>query len=129
MAQSSKTVAVACKLPNGINIDHKGKTVYVPGGRVALDENGNPISDRGTPGGYGIAFGVDAEWWDDWMATTGKDWPPVINGVVFALPSASDTESVARSQKDVTTGVEGVSAPSAAKAKPGDLSEMDETPK
>lgn len=128
MSKPSTTVAVACKLPNGLNIDHKGKTVYIPGGRVALDENGNPIVDRPTPGGYGIAFGVDAEWWDDWMATTGKNWPPVVNGVVFALPSAEDTMSVAKSQKDVVTGVEGVNAPSAAKTKPGDLSEMDASP-
>lgn len=95
MATALKT-DVACKLPNGLTIEHLGITVTLVGS-----------NDPAAKFGFGITRGVDADWFKAWANTDGKDLPAVRNGSIFAM--AKDAEGAARERKrdtSVKTGQE-----------------------
>lgn len=91
------TVSVACKLPQGLVLSHKGKTVQLTGANAS----GNRF-------GFGITKDVDADWFDDWTKTDGKDFPAVKIGAIFAMPAAKIVDAAAERRKDgaVQTGLE-----------------------
>lgn len=104
MASSKKTVAVGCKIPNGLVLDYNGVNVELKGGRVALDEDGRPLSDRETPGGFGITE-VDADFWEAWKkANEGLCF--LKDGTLFAIPELKDAKTMAKELKDTKTGLE-----------------------
>jgi hypothetical protein len=92
-------VNVACKLPAGLTITHKGKTVTL----VGSTKSGNRF-------GFGITRDVDGDWFKDWATTDAKDFPPIKNGSIFAM--AGTTEKIAdagaerRADPVVQTGLE-----------------------
>lgn len=93
------TTTVACKLPQGLTIEHKGVTVTLKG----ANSSGNRF-------GFGITEGVDADWFADWATTDGKDFPAVKNGSLFAMTGGrAKTEAAAnerRADAQVQTGLE-----------------------
>ena len=93
------TVNVACKLPQGIRIRHKGKEVALKG----ANQSGNRF-------GFGITPGVDSAWFKDWLEGDGKDLPAVKRGSIFAIAGtrekAEDAAAERRKDAAVQTGLE-----------------------
>jgi hypothetical protein len=97
-----KLVTVACKLPNGITLDHADKKVTLKGANAddALL-------------GYGRTP-VDADWFDSWLSNKeggghGCDFPAVKNGLIFASADAKKVDDeIAEKAGDETvrTGLE-----------------------
>lgn len=87
------TVKIACKLPNGLVVTHKGKSVTL-----------NGANDPSAVAGFGITPGVDAGWFGDWTKGPGKSLPFVANGSVFAMKS--DDTGEAQERKDIYTGMD-----------------------
>lgn len=119
MAESRKTVFVACKLPGGLMLDAPttaqldDKKQLVDSGerdvsqRVTLAGTNSVIRDHAVDpesGGYGVTE-VDADFWTDWVARH-KDYPPVKNGLVFALPNLADVKREAKSRGSEKNGTE-----------------------
>ncbi|MDE2442352.1 MAG: hypothetical protein KGP14_15150 [Betaproteobacteria bacterium] len=96
------TLTVACKLPNGLKLTHKDVTVELAG-------------SNGADGAFGLTPGVDADWFNDWLATDGKDFAPVTSGVLFAQPTPDKAVDAAKERADVKTGQEPIDP-----ANPGD---------
>lgn len=111
---SKNTVFVGCKLPNGLHLDSADADA-TPG--VAPDEK-NRVTLNGTNSlyvngillptstGYGITE-VDSDFFNDWMARH-KDFPPVKNGLIFAMSNEADANKEAKSRASVKSGFEGV---------------------
>lgn len=90
--------AVACKLPQGLTVSHKGKTVTLKG----ATHSGNRF-------GFGITEDVDADWFADWMKTDAKDFPAVKNGSIFIMPDAARAEDAGKERRgdaEVQSGAE-----------------------
>lgn len=98
MAEAA-TVNVACKLPSGLRVRHKGVEVSLKG------SNGS-----GNRFGFGITPGVDAAWFKDWIEGDGKDLPAVKRGSIFAIggtrEKAEDAAAERRKDPVVQTGLE-----------------------
>lgn len=114
----SSLASIGCKLPQGLQLTHKGKTVVL----VGANASGNRY-------GFGITPGVDADWFDDWATTDGKDFPALKNGSIFAIPGnaekAKDAAKERRADDSVQTGLEPLNP-----AKPGGgVEPTDETKK
>ena len=79
-------IDVACKLPNGLAIEHLGTEVTLVG-----------ANDRSALSGFGITKGVDADWFNAWLKTAGHSLPAVANGSIFAIEK--DAEGATRERK------------------------------
>lgn len=89
---------VACKLPNGLLVDHKGSSVLL-----------NGSDDPSAVKGYGMTSGVDLDWFNDWMTGDGKEFPPVTKGLIFVAGSESNAKAQATEQgDDIQSGLEGL---------------------
>jgi len=91
-----KLVTVACKLPNGITLDHAGQKVTLKGANAddALL-------------GYGRTP-VDAGWFESWLSSKeggghGNEFPAVKAGLIFAHADAKKTDDeIAEKAGDAT---------------------------
>lgn len=99
-------VVIGCKLPNGIILDHGGKTVELRGSRIPLNEDGSPVSNRLIIGGYGTTE-VDKDFWDAWKTANCpknkmESWfAPMRSGAIFEAPTQADATATAELQADV----------------------------
>lgn len=89
------TTRIACKLPNGLTIDHK-----------TADDKVHKFTLKGAnaPGalmGFGVTE-VDADVFDDWMEKTGKGFPAVIKGLIFKLPARDTSGAIKERANDKT---------------------------
>lgn len=86
------TIRVACKLPQGLTVEHAGKTVTL-----------NGANDQNARFGHGYTD-VDADWFAAW-STDHADFPPLKRKLIFA--HAKDTEGAAKEAAPETkTGFE-----------------------
>lgn len=129
-----KNFAIACKLPNGVTLEHKGE-------KVTLAGSNSPNARFG----YGITHDVDPEWFDSWVEEVGKGFPPYSTGAIFKLEDASDDGELREKEDDpaLRTGQEPLdpNAPAPgieptdemkkelAKSKPSDKPKAGATPK
>lgn len=90
------TVSVVNKLPCGLTVDHKDKTVTFKG-----------ANDEGSVAGFGITPEVDRDWFVDW-AKTHPDFPALKNGAIFIQEAAKARDAARERKKDVKTGLEGL---------------------
>lgn len=88
---------VACKLPNGLTIDHKGETVTLTGSNDA-----NAVS------GYGLTHDVDIDWFMDWATGPARDFPPVARNLIFVAGNSANAGDQAREQAGERSGLEGI---------------------
>lgn len=95
---ANRKVTVACKLPNGLELNH---------GDVSVTFKGS--NDANAVCGFGMTHGVDGDWFDDWCLTAGADFAPIQSGALFsqdtpekAVGEAAEKENDAR----VLTGQE-----------------------
>src|SRR6516164_8653751 len=120
----SDKVTVACKIPNGLLLQHNHHRVKqripMPGGLFAKEMlavrtgeqvkiNGNRPPQGEAPRwpivfGYGLTE-VDAEWWEEWWAHN-QDFPPVKAHLLFAWEKAEDTKAEAKEHRDTKSGLE-----------------------
>lgn len=119
---SNATVAVACKLPTGLKLELPGqKPIQLLGSRIPRDENGNLLSDRRLPGGFGVTFGVPKDFWEEWKAKH-KGFAPLEKSFIFAFEKEADTNALAKEMEDEKTGLEGANPD----ALPSKLETMDD---
>lgn len=91
-------ISVACKLPAGFTIDHKGE-------RLTL----NGPQDAGNVAGFGVTRGVDAAWFKNWCDEVTAKFKPLASGAIFPIDSdkPADVEDAVRERApDVRTGLE-----------------------
>lgn len=134
MAETSSTVIVACKLPNGLRLDLMGEEVRstVPtlaGPQEAVHRNklGSVVlrgsaaerrlergDDYGRPmdaepiatvsGGFGLTT-VDKGFWEAWSEQN-RDYPPFKNGLIFAGARSDHAPKRAAEQAELRSGYE-----------------------
>lgn len=96
----AEKIVIGCIWPNGIVLDHGGKTVELRGSRIPLNEDGTPISHRLIIGGYGTTE-IDKDFWEAWKkANCPKDkvdawFAPMRSGAIFEAPTQADASAVA----------------------------------
>ena len=91
----ANTIKVACKLPNGLIIDHDGHKHELAGANSSQLINGFGITD------------VDKEFFDKWLEAN-KAQKIVQNGIVFAVDHASKVEGATKERKGQKSGLEGL---------------------
>lgn len=112
----SNVLYVACKLPSGIHLDSAAADA-MPGvapdlaSRITLNGTNSAMVNgivRPDSGGYGITklTGDQVGFFNDWYATH-KDYPPVANGLIFAMADKADVTAEAESRASVLNGTEG----------------------
>lgn len=82
--------AIACKLPNGVQLEHKGE-------KVTLAGSNSPNARFG----YGITYDVDPDWFKDWVDEVGNGFPPYATGAIFAF-DGDDNGELAEKEDDAT---------------------------
>lgn len=104
MADGNRGV-IACKLPNGLMVEHKGESVLLNG-----SDHASAVS------GYGMTQNVDLDWFNDWATGDAREFPPVAKGLIFVAPNERFAQDQATEQgDDLRSGLEGVDP-----ANPGD---------
>ena len=88
-------LTVACKLPQGIHLDHAGKRVTLNGTNSSL-----------IIGGHGLTP-VDKEWFDSWLSAH-KDFEPVKQGLIFAHGKEANVKAEAQEKATNKSGFEGI---------------------
>lgn len=89
---------IACKLPNGLAVEHKGESVLL-----------NGSDHESAVAGYGLTQGVDLDWFNDWATGDGREFPPVAKGLIFVAPNERFAQDQAREQGDqIKSGLEGI---------------------
>lgn len=99
------TLSVACKLPNGLQMDLKmpdgsTKTVILAGSAVKW---GAAPVDGGT--GYAITTNVDADFYEEWMKRNAS-LKLVRENFIFALPKAGEVRAKSHELSGLKTGME-----------------------
>lgn len=89
------TVTVACKLPNGIILEH---------GKTRAELKGANTSEL--VNGFGLTA-VDSAFWDAWTAAH-ADFPALKNGLIFAQSSKSNAKAQTEDHIGIETGLEGI---------------------
>lgn len=103
--QDGNRGVVACKLPNGLLVEHGEHSVLLNG-----SDHESAVS------GYGLTQNVDLDWFNDWATGDGRDFPPVKRGLIFVAPNERFAADQAREQgTDLRSGLEGIDP-----EKPGD---------
>ena len=116
------TVTVACKIPNGLELrifeafdwdepvmgggTRTTKIHRQKGESIRLKGNSAP---QGTPiithGGYALTSGIDADFWEAWLAQN-KETALVRSNLIYALPREDSAASKGREQAEVRSGLE-----------------------
>lgn len=106
---------VACNLPAGLIVKHKGRTITLNGGHTGLDpenlpKNGAAPDTASRVSGYGITevAGEDAEALKDWMAVSAKGRGPVRSGAIVAADKRDDVTKEARANEGAAAGFKAV---------------------
>jgi hypothetical protein len=124
--ESTRTVTVACKLPNGLILQLE-EWVDVPqpgpGGTRMVKESrrigakytvrGNRLPFGVVPdfqmtsnnNGYALTPGIPKEFWDQWLDAH-KDMDIVVNKLIFACPTTTDVRAIARENEGRRSGLE-----------------------
>jgi hypothetical protein len=87
-------IAVGCKLPNGLHLDHGGKRVTLKG-----------ANDSVVVGGHGITEEVDQDFFDAWMQAH-QDFQPVKQSLIFAHAKRANVEAEAKEKANNKSGFE-----------------------
>lgn len=87
--------AIACKLPNGLTIEHGGQKITLAG---AYSPNARF--------GFGITYEVDPDLYAAWAKEVGPDFAPIKSGALFAFDA--DDDGKLEEHAEVVTGLEGL---------------------
>jgi hypothetical protein len=115
-------VTVACKLPNGLilrvfdmieksesPVGAAPRTVREAASRAGSVTLKGCAAPYGTPkllhGGYALTHGVDADFFEAWMAQN-KEHPAVKAGLIFAHAKSDMAQGKAKEQAEIRSGLE-----------------------
>lgn len=134
-AGSSKTVTVACKIPNGLQLRLFNMVPFdepVIGGGVRQSKRAEQVGDivvlKGfavpfghTPehqivGGYGLTAGVSREFFEQWLLQN-KDHPAVKGGLIFSADGQHEAVDRAKERRALRSGLEPLIMPKSEKDK------------
>lgn len=98
-SKSGEVISLACNLPHGLTITHKGKTVTLNGANhpKAID------TDARANGRWGVTHDVDAAWFKDWDKEAKH--PAVQNGNIMPTNQNQASDLVLEMGDAVETGV------------------------
>ena len=118
------TVTIACKLPHGLRLRlHEWAEVQEPvlGGGTRIEKRARPTGqevvvkgvaheaskspDAPMAFGYALTHGVDADFWEKWVAQN-KGSTVLEGGMTFAHAKPADAEAHAREGRAVRSGLE-----------------------
>ena len=118
------TVTVGCKLPHGLVLQlqqgyqatiegpqgsQRQVTKYTKAGKeVVIKGNAIPAGeahDKTIVGGFALTYGVDAEFFAEWMLQH-SEFPAVVNGLIFAHEKPQVAEGEAKNARDIVSGLE-----------------------
>jgi len=116
------TVTVACKLPNGVELNvmdpYSFHEQVMGGGSREVTRyraKGDPVTIKGntapegvpiiTHGGYALTSGVDASFWDAWLEQF-KDSPLVKNHLIYAFAREDSAAAKGREMAEIKSGME-----------------------
>lgn len=120
------SVFYACKLPNGLEVEHRGETIVLAGANIGeeldnVSKNGSPRENRRRVYGFGLTELNDrqaeafASWKDEVTTKDGKalpdgGFPAFANGLILGpFKSAAEAEKeCAVLASAITSGFEGV---------------------
>ena len=133
LSAASRTVVVACKIPNGLRLqlqketkvrepkaDRSGyelSTYMTPTGKpIFVEGPAYPVGTlpKGFPrrpeieGGYALTFGVPREFWDEWLRQNEKA-SYVETNMIFACASREDAQAKGREMEKLLSGLEPMS--------------------
>jgi len=98
--KSGETISVACNLPHGLTIDHKGKSITLAG----ANHPKAIATTTAVSGQWGITHNVDKAWLDDWMRTAKH--PAVANGNIMPTAANKAVDMVEELGAEISTGVD-----------------------
>jgi hypothetical protein len=52
--------------------------------------------------GYAVTTGVDKVWWDEWVESVGKHWPPYVSGLLFAESNRADALAITKEHEHLS---------------------------
>lgn len=108
MASAATHVAVSCRLPHGLILNHPMDI------NKKVELNGqNKIKIIGAQ--YATTM-VEVDFWEQWIAVN-KEFPAVKCGAIYAAKNAADVEAIAKEFSNRKTGFEALS-PTAHGVKP-----------
>lgn len=127
---SGETVTIACKIPNGLELqlckrdDYDEETPsgtrkrirYVKVGEIVVVRGpANPVGNpnaRAVPliGGYALTHGVSADFWNEWLEQNEMN-PLVVNNMIFAQTKRESARDQAAEQSTTRSGLEPLIAP------------------
>lgn len=90
-------IIIGCRLPNGLTIAHP-----VSGEKVTLDG----LYKARIVGSTHVSTSVDAELWEAWKASVGKDYAPLKSGAIFEARNETDALDKAKDLRGEKTGFE-----------------------
>lgn len=93
-SNSTATVAVGCKLPNGLHLDIGETRVTLKGANAAR-----------VFGGFGVTEGVDKSFYEEWCRINAQH-PALKNGLIFAEAEADSVEDRGEEQAELRSGFE-----------------------
>lgn len=142
-AKASRTVTVACNIPNGyvlrLHAPGKRQEPVLGGGMREVDEyreigrailKGPAVPQRHDPNfvqpildrnGYALTSGVDAELWEGWLAHN-KNSDCVVNGCIYAVSDPDKAQKGDPAHRDKKSGLEPIAAdgdPRMPRSRPG----------
>src|SRR5580765_4797262 len=102
----SGTVTVACKLPNGLHLELKGRPrVTVRGNAVLVAPPPGTFNMPELAATYALTSGVDAEFWDAWLEQN-REMDFVKRGFIFAHEKQVNSVAHAKEMEAEKTGLE-----------------------
>lgn len=127
---SGATVTIACKIPNGLELqlckrdDYDEETPsgtrrrirYVKVGEIVVVRGpANPVGNpnaKAVPlvGGYALTHGVSADFWKEWRDQNEAN-PLVVGHMIFAQPKRDSARDQAAEQGSLRSGLEPLIAP------------------
>lgn len=106
---------VGCKLPHGLEIEHKGQTIALNGTNVGYDgdspwKNGVAPDSYERISGFGLTKleGARAEAFQDWMDMSANGIGPVSSGMIFAVEKEADVKKEAQALENEKSGLDGI---------------------
>ncbi|SAL55022.1 hypothetical protein AWB70_04691 [Caballeronia cordobensis] len=97
--ESSETVTVACRLPQGVHLD------IVKHGELRKRVTLNGANSRDAVAGFGITEHVPKAFFEQWLADH-QESPAVKNGLIFAHKRKASVEAQAEDNTDLKSGLD-----------------------
>jgi hypothetical protein len=90
-------IIIGCRLPNGLTLTHP-----ISKEKVTLDG----LYKAKIVGSTHVSTEVDADFWEAWKASMGKDYAPLKSGAIFEARNETEAIAKAKDLRKEKTGLE-----------------------